>query len=187
MDYFETLNSRRSVRRFADRSIEDGKLEQLLEAVRQSPSWANMQCWQLVIVKDEETRSKLAELSFLESFFAPLGYKTNPAKKGIAEAPVNIVLCADPKQSGSIRGQEYYLTDIGIASQSMMLAVRALGLGTVFTGVFDEDGVRDLLKIPEDIRVVGLFPVGYPLDESEKKGPGRKALDEFVHYERWQS
>jgi nitroreductase len=185
MDFFEVLNTRRSTRRFADMKVEDEKLTQLLEAVRQSPSWANMQCWRLVVVKDEAVRAKLSELSFLKSFFEPLGYKVNPAKKGIAEAPVVVVFCADPSQSGDLRDQEYYLTDIGIAAQSFMLASRAMGLGTVFTGVFDEDEVRKLLGIPETIRVVGVFPLGYPLDDTQKKGPGRKELNEFVHYGKW--
>jgi nitroreductase len=185
MEFFDVLNSRRSVRRFSDRPVEDEKLTQLLEAVRQSPSWANMQCWRVVVVKDAAKREKLAELSFVESFFLPKGYNANPARKGIGEAPVVIVLCADPMQSGDLRGQDYYLTDTGIAAQSLMLAARALGLGTVFTGVFVEGKIRELLGIPSGIRVVGIFPVGYPLDDTPKKGPGRNELSDFVHYEKW--
>ncbi len=184
MDFFEVVRTRRSVRRFADRPVEDEKLDELLEAVRQSPSWANLQCWRFVVVKDPSARQEISDVSFVESFFSPRGYKANPSKKGLAEAPVVIVACADPAQSGTIWEQQYYMTDLGIASQSLMLAARALGLGTVFVGVFDEERIRALLSIPQDIRVVGLFPVGYPLEE-KASGPPRKPLGEIVFRGKW--
>ena len=69
--------------------------------------------------------------------------------------------------------------------ENLMLAAHAVGLGTVFVGVFDEEKVRDLLGIPAGIRVVGLFPLGYPQEE-RKTGPPRKPLDEIVFHERWE-
>ncbi len=184
MELMEAIRTRRSIRRFSDRPVEEEKLQALLEAVRQSPSWANMQCWRFVVVKDRQTREKISELSYVESFFAPRGYKSNPARKGLAEAPVVIVACADPGKSGMIGGQSYYLTDMGIAGQTLMLGARGLGLGTVFVGVFDEEKLRPLLGIPDDIRVVGIFPLGYPLEEKEG-GPPRKPLTEIVTFEKW--
>lgn len=184
MDIFEAIKKRRSLRRFSERPVEDEKLQALLDSVRLSPSWANMQCWKLIVVKDPETRKKMSELSFVESFFSPLGYKANPSKKGLAEAPVAIVACADPTQSGNIWGQPYYMTDIGIASENLMLAATALGLGTVFVGVFHEDNLREILGIPSSIRIVGLFPVGYPL-EARETTVSRKPLSEIVFSEKW--
>jgi nitroreductase len=184
MDVFEAIKSRRSVRRFSDKPVEDEKLHSILEAVRQAPSWANLQCWRFIIVKDFDKKQKISELSYVESFFSPLGYKTNPAKKGLAEAQTIIVACAEPAQSGAIWGQLYYMTDIGIASQTLMLAARALGLGTVFVGVFDEEKIRALLDIPSHIRVVGLFPIGYPLEE-KTTGPSRKPLNEIAFNGKW--
>jgi nitroreductase len=186
MEFFEALTTRRSIRKYQQRPVEDEKLNAVLEAVRAAPSWANQQCPRLVVVRDAGTRQGISELSYLESFFAPKGYKTNPAVHALAQAPVVIVLCADPAQSGSVRGQEYYLADTGIAAQSLMLAARALGLGTVFVGVFQEEPLRDLLGIPERVRVVGLFPLGYPAEE-KKEGPKRKPLGEICSFERWVS
>jgi nitroreductase len=185
METLEAIRTRRSVRRFMDKPVEDEKLTAVCEAVRQAPSWANRQCWRIVVVKNAAFREKLSELSYVESFFGSVGYKANPARKGIAEAPVVIVACADPSQSGVIWKQSYYLTDIGLAAQNLMLAARALGLGTVFVGVFNEEGIRDLLNIPSGIRVVGIFPLGYPLGE-KTEGPPRKPLNEIVFYERWE-
>jgi nitroreductase len=184
MDFFEALSTRRSIRKYQERSVEEEKLRAVLDAVRASPSWANQQCWRIVVVNDATTKQGLSELSFLESFFAPKGYKTNPAMKALAQAPVVIVLCADPTQSGTVRGQDYYLADCGIAAQSLMLAANAQGLGTVFVGIFQEEPLRDLLAIPENIRVVGLFPLGYPAEE-KKEGPKRKPLAEFCFSEKW--
>jgi len=184
MEVFEAIRTRRSVRRFTDKGIEREKLASILEAARQAPSWANLQCWRFVVVEDPETREKLSDLSYVESFFGPRGYKSNPSRKGIAEAPVVIVACADPDQSGVLWKQSYYMTDIGIAAQNLMLAARALGLGTVFVGVFNEEGVRDLLNIPTHVRVVGIFPVGYPLEE-KTEGPARKPIDEIVFEGEW--
>ena len=162
MEFFETLSTRRSIRTYQDRPVEGEKLHAVLEAVRTSPSWANQQCWRLVVVRDPDTKQGISELSYLESYFATKGYKSNPAMKALAQAPVVLVLCAEPTQSGAIRGQDYYLADAGIAAQSLMLAARVQGLGTVFVGIFQEEPLRDLLGIPESIRVVGLLPLGYP-------------------------
>jgi nitroreductase len=184
MELFEAIRTRRSVRKFLDRPVEDGKLQQLLEAVRMAPSWANMQCWHFIVTQEKAVKEKISELSYVESFFAPRGYKANPARKALAEAPLVIVACADPEKSGVLWDQPYYMTDLGIACQNLWLAARGLGLGTVFVGVFDEEKLRELLGIPSHIRIVGLFPVGYPFEE-KAEGPARKPLNEIVFYEKW--
>ncbi|KKL85792.1 hypothetical protein LCGC14_1951180 [marine sediment metagenome] len=184
MDIFEAINTRRSVRRYSDRPLGDEILREVFESVRQSPSWANMQCWRFVAVRDAEAKEMLAEYSYMESFFAGKGYKVNPAKKALREAPVVLVACADPADSGEVRGQDYYLLDIGIASQTLMLAARGHGLGTVFVGIYEEGKVKELLGIPEGVRVAGLIPIGYPLEEKDK-GPSRKEVSEILYPVRW--
>ncbi len=184
MELFEAIKSRRSIRKYSDKPVEDEKLQAVLEAVRTAPSWANYQCWRLVVVKDKNTRGQISALSYVESYFASKGYKSNPSMKALADAPVVIVLCADPGQSGVIWGQNYYLVDAGLAAQNLMLAAKGLGLGTVFVGVYDEDKLKSLLHVPSEIRVVGLFPLGYPVEE-KKDGPARKPLQEICFYEQW--
>lgn len=180
----KAITTRRSIRKFTSQNIEEEKLHQILESIRLSPSWANMQCWQVLQVKSPELRKQLSDLAYVEAYFAPKGYKTNPAQKAIAEAPCTLVLCADPSRSGRIWDQNYYLVDCGIAAQSLMLTAHCQGLGSVFVGVFDEAKIKELLQIPREIRVVGLFPIGYPLDP-KKDGPARKNQNDFVHSERW--
>ena len=184
MDLFEAIKTRRSIRNYLDQPVEDDKLLAVLESVRMAPSWANMQCWRMVVVRDKAAREKLSELSYLESYFAPKGYRSNPSKKALAQAPVIIVLCADPIKSGEIGNQHYYLVDAGIAAENLMLAARGQGLGSVFVGVFDEPNLKSTLNIPEAIRVVGLFPMGYPAEE-KKDGPPRKLLKDICFDEQW--
>jgi nitroreductase len=186
MDTLEAIRTRLSVRKFTDRPVEPEKLRAVLEAARLAPSWANMQCWRFIVVQDQAVKERISELSYVESFFAARGYKFNPAQKALAQAPVVIVACADPVQSGDLGGQHYYMTDMGIAAENLMLAAHDQGLGSVFVGVFDEEQLGDLLEIPPGVRIVGLFPLGYPLEEG-KSGPPRKPLDEIVCYGKWKS
>ena len=145
METLEAIRTRRSVRRFSDQPVEPEKLQAVLEALRQAPSWSNLQCWSLVVVEDQAVRERISQLSFVESFFAAYGYKTNPAQKALAQAPLVIVACADPQRSGDLRGQQYYLADLGIATGNLMLAAHDQGLGSVFVGVFDEEQLKALL------------------------------------------
>jgi nitroreductase len=186
MDTLEAIRTRRSVRSFSDRPVEEEKLQAVLEAVRQAPSWANMQCWRLVVIRDQSVKERISELSYVEAFFATRGYKSNPAQKALAQAPLVIVACAEPEQSGDLGGQHYYMTDMGIAAENLMLAAHSLGLGSVFVGVFDEEQLGELLDIPPGVRIVGLFPLGYPLDAGKGRSP-RRPLEESVFYGKWKS
>ncbi|MFW9995096.1 MAG: nitroreductase family protein [Candidatus Odinarchaeota archaeon] len=184
MDLFEAIHTRRSVRRFLEKPVEDEKLQKIVEAARAAPSWANLQCWRFIIVKDAKMRENISELTGMYDGSEFTAERDNPAKKGIPQAPVLIVACADPLQSGNLWNQHYYLADMGIAAQNIMLSARAHGLGTVFIGVFHEEKIKELLGIPPEIRVVGLFPIGYPLRE-KKEGPPRKQVNEIIFYEKW--
>jgi nitroreductase len=186
MELFEAIRTRRSIRKYTDKPVEDEKLSAVIEAVRQAPSWANKQCWRMVVVREKETRQKLSDLSYVESYMAPMGYKANPSKKALAEAPVVIALCADPADSGTLWEQQYYLVDCGIAAQTLMLAARAQGLGSVFVGIYEEQKVKELLGVPASVRVVGLFPMGYPTEEG-KAGPPRKPVEEICFQEKWKA
>ncbi len=185
METLEAIKTRCSVRKFSDRPVEHDKLMTVLNAARMAPSWANLQCWRFVVVQDPATKRRISEFSYVDSFFAAKGYKTNPSQLALAEAPVVIVACAQPNQSGDMRGQQYYMTDIGLAAENLLLSAHDQGLGSVFVSIFEEKPLADLLGIPAYISIVGLFPLGYPQNESSSSSP-RKPLEELVFYERWQ-
>ncbi|MEA3475155.1 MAG: nitroreductase family protein, partial [Candidatus Cloacimonadota bacterium] len=109
MTVFEVIKSRRSIRKYSLRDIEEEKLQTILEAGRLAPSWQNKQCWRFVVVKDKEKIHQLALKSGLIS----------KANFFIKDAAVVIVLCANPKDSGFMNGQYYYLVDTAIAFQQM--------------------------------------------------------------------
>jgi len=184
MNVFEAIETRKSIRSYNPRELEEEQLMRILEAGRLAPSWQNKQCWQFVVVKDKDTIGKLALRSGLIS----------KANFFIKDAPVVIVACADPKASGHLNGQDYYLVDVAIAFQQMMLAAWEMNIGTCWLGAFNENKVREILGIPEKIKVVGLSPFGYPKEKDSlyakaiKTFAGskkRKNLEKIVHWEKW--
>lgn len=174
---FDAIASRRSIRSFEDRPVEKEKLDICLDAARRAPSWANRQCWQFVLV---EGRIQVDGLGIVP--------------KHMKNVPALVVACAEPDKSGNLDGKPYYMVDVAIAVEHLVLAAWEQGLGTCWVGAFKEDKVRSALGIPEDVRVVALIPIGYPADKEGirarllKKMVGsanRKDLKEIVHYGKW--
>jgi nitroreductase len=175
MDIFQVIRDRRSIRKYKDLPVEQEKLEQLLDAARLAPSWKNMQCWRFLVLKDRKGIEAL-----LDAF-----PDDNPGKKALTMAPVVVVVCADPIDSGIENGIEYYIADTAIAFQHFCLAAHALGLGTCWMGWYDEDLIKEAFAIPEMIRVVGVTPLGYP-DQEPKQRP-RKELAEIAYFNEWEN
>ncbi len=178
-EFFSVLAERRSIRKYEDRPVPPELLAQLLEAVRMTPSWANTQCWEVVVVGEAATKEKLA---------ATLG-KGNPATRAVAAAPLVLVICGKKQASGYYNGVvttkhgDWLLFDLGIFTQSICLAAHAMGLGTVVVGLFDHAQAAKVLGVPEGYELVTMLPLGYPAQEV--KAPRRKEVAEFVHRERW--
>lgn len=180
MDVIEAIRTRRSLRQYQPNPISDNDLATVLEAARWAPSWANTQCARFVVVKDNQTKAKLAET--LAS--------GNPATAAMTQAPIIIVACAELKKSGYYKeGQamtdkgDWFMFDVALAMQNVTLAAHALGLGTVHVGLFDAAKVAKILNVPESFAVVEMMPLGYPA--AEGRTPRRKELSETVFYEGW--
>ena len=170
MNVIDAIKTRKSVRRYLDKPVEDNKLNTVLEAGRLAPSASNRQEWRFVVVRDPETRKGLAEAAGGQGF--------------VGEAPVLIAACAETDGHVMRCGQLSYPIDVAIALDHMTLGAVELGLGTCWIGLFDEKKVKEILGIPEEIRVVQLMPLGYPADPS----PARKSrlqLDTIVKYDHW--
>jgi nitroreductase len=179
MDVMETIRGRRSIRKYKTDPIADDVLHTLLEAIRWAPSWANTQCWEVILVKDAKTRSDVTTAF-------PRG---NPALSAIVDAPLLLVLCGKKGLSGYYKGQvatskgDWLMFDTGIAMQNLCLAAHSLGLGTVVVGLFDHKKVEEILGVPSGTEVVAMTPVGYPAAEGGT--PKRKEISEFVFYEKY--
>jgi len=170
MDVFEAIRTRRSIRRYLDKPVEEEKLSRVLEAARLSPSAANNQPWRFIVVTDPKVKERLRSAYNREWFIS---------------APVIIVGCALPREAWVRRdGEEYWKVDLAIAMQSLVLEAWELGLGTCWIGAFREDEVKRALGIPDEARVVAMTPLGYP---DEDKGPvtDRKPIGEIVSYNHW--
>jgi nitroreductase len=171
MELFQAIRSRRSVRSFQERDVEDEKLERVLEAARLAPSARNLQDWRFVVVKDPERRRMLAEASKNQSF--------------VGEAPVVIAACGTMPDYVMTCGQKASTVDITIAVDHMTLAAAAEGLGTCWIGAFYEERVKEILGIPSNVSVVALLPLGYPAEAEALTRTGRKKLEEIVARESW--
>jgi len=141
-----------------------------LEAGRLAPSADNRQPWRFVVVTNDKIKEKL-RAAYDEEWFV--------------SAPVIIVGCAVPKEAWvRMDGQEYWMVDVAIAMQNMILTATELGLGTCWIADFDEEAARKPLKLPLGVRVVAMTPLGYPAEQKRPVG-NRKPLSEIVHYNNW--
>ncbi len=169
MDIYEIIRIRRSVRAFLDKEIPEGTLTRLLEAARIAPSANNCQEWRFVVVRNQSSKEEISRIA---------------GQDFIADASVVLVCCGIDNGKMMMCGQQAYPIDVAIAIDHITLCAVAEGLGTCWIGHFDENKVKKLLGIPNEIRIVELLPIGYPSDTSEKE-KNRLSLDEIVKYEKW--
>jgi nitroreductase len=168
MELMEAIRSRRSIRSYSDKAVEEEKLQRVLDAGRMAPSARNMQDWMFIVVRDSSLRKRLAEAARNQEF--------------VGGAPVVIVACGTTDYVMTC-GQLTYPIDAAIAIDHMTLAAVEEGLGTCWIGAFFEDKVKEILGIPRPIHVVALLPIGYPA--GNPKPTPRKGMDEIVRYDRW--
>ena len=154
MSLFDVILSRRSIRRYENKEIPQDTLDKIVEAGRQSPSAVNKQPYRFVIVTDSEIKKELKGLfsRFLEN------------------APIVIIGCANTK--ARLTGK-WATVDTTIALENMVLAAWSLGIGSCWIGSFNEQKIKELLKIPEDWKIVALVTFGYPAEtpKPRKKKP----------------
>ena len=181
MELMDAINTRRAIRRIKSDPISEDVLNTVLTAIQMTPSWANTQCWEVVVVKDQAVKEQLAET-------LPAG---NPALKAMTQAPAVLVMCGKRGLAGFKKGEtttdkgDWFMFDVGAATQNASLAAHALGLGSVVVGLFDAPKAGEIVGVPAQVSVVALLPLGYP--ERIPTAPKRKDLKEFVyenHYER---
>jgi nitroreductase len=165
VDVLDAIRRRRSVRAYAPRAIGADTLRRLREALRSAPSACNFQPWRFIFVSDESLRGELSRLANGQTW--------------VAGAPVIVVACGLPAKAYAKMGGHGNSVDVdvAIAVDHLTLAAVAEGLGTCWIGAFDEAGVKALLGVPAEAKVVAMTPVGYPespglihpLDDARRK------------------
>lgn len=171
MELFEAIDLRRSVRAYKRDDVSDEDVRKLIDAARRAPSAGNIQPWEFVVVRNIDIKRRLAAAALHQSF--------------IEEAPVVIVVCADQRRSswgyGGRGANLYCLQDTAAATENMLLAVCAMGLGACWVGAFHENEVRSILRVPDGVRPVAIVTVGYPAERPQPRS--RRSLGHIIHCE----
>jgi nitroreductase len=202
MDVMTAILGRRSIRKYKSKPVEEEKIRLVLEAARYAPSAGNTQPWDFIVVTDPQIKTRVGELFqsghhklYTEVVDEPLvgrelEERMRDRRTGIYEkVPVYIIVCLNRKQRRFSRDPEaekqFEQQSVAAAIENLILAAYSLGLGTCWMGapVLKEAGIKQLLAIPEGVRVVAGIPLGYA-DESPPPRP-RYELKEVVHRERW--
>lgn len=165
--YMNIIN-RVSVRRFADRAVTSGQETAILHAAMSSPSGVNKQPWQFVVIDDPQLKLRLAEAL--------------PYAKMVAHAPVAILVCGDSNRFLEGVDNVLWEQDLSAASENILLAAHAIGLGGVWTCVFPHEEritpVRSILNLPDNLIPFSLIPIGYP---EKSHAPMDKWHPERIH------
>ena len=169
MHFSELIRMRYSVRAYKPYTVEEEKLQQVLDAACLAPTAANRQPFQLIVIHTKGREKELNRIYGRDWFVQP---------------PLVIGICGVPALAWSRRdGMNYYAVDVTIAMDHLILAATDLGLGTCWIGAFDPDAAREVLGLPDTVEPIAFTPLGYPADEPGPKK--RKPLSELVHYESW--
>ena len=165
-----SIFTRRSVRKFADRAVEPEVIDRMLRAAMQAPSATNQQPWEFIVIDDRTTIDKLADFS--------------PYAKMLPGAPLAVVIL----EKQGMRAQLFTEQDLGAAAQNMMLQLVEDGLGSVWMGVGRgserEAFVTEMFALPENVKPFGVFAIGYPTDENANKFVDRYEEDR-VHWNKY--
>lgn len=170
MEFFNVLKTRRSIRQFAAKGVDDRTIRRILAAANRAPSAGNLQAYEIYVVKGRALRQRLDAAS--------------GGQGPVARAPVVLVFCAVPSQSAARYGakgeQLFCIQDATIACAYAQLAATALGLASVWIGAVHElEVVKESLRLRDGLWPIAFLPIGYPAERPAPKG--RRALTDFVH------
>jgi nitroreductase len=166
-EFIQTIFARRSIRKYTDEPVGEADIQRLLEAAMAAPSASNRKPWQFVVVTERRTLDALAE--------------AHPHGKMLFDAPLCIAVCGDLTEV-----ERYWVQDCSAATENLLLAATALGLGAVWLGVYPKEPriafTRPILGLPETIMPLNLIAIGHPAEEKE---PRTQYDESRVHRERW--
>jgi nitroreductase len=169
MEAQETILTRHSIRRYTSTPVSDSLVTEVLRAAMSAPSAGNQQPWQFVIIADRRVREEIPTF--------------HPYAQMVREAPIAILVCGDLRLE-SYPG--YWVQDCSAATQNILLAAHAKGLGAVWVGVYPKEErvarFQDLLGLPAQVIPLALVPLGFP---AEHLPPANRYNASRVHRDRW--
>ena len=169
MDAMDAILSRRSIRRYTTQSVSDEVIKELLEAAMSAPSAGNEQPWHFSVINERQILNKIPEI--------------HPHSGMLRDAPVAILVCGDETLQ---KYQGYWVQDCSAATENILIAAQAKGLGGVWLGVYPiadrVTGIRKLLGIPEHVIPFSLISIGYP---AEQKPRSDRYDASRIHHNKW--
>ena len=177
MTVTECIETRRSIRKYRPDPVDHSLLESIVALASYSPSWKNTQITRYTAVEDSSLLNEIADK-----------YTPDYNSKIIRQAPMLMAVTFIKGRSGFERDGSYstkkedrwQMFDVGAACQTFCLAAKEKGLGTVIMGIFDEDGISELLHIPEEQELAALIAIGWP--DIDPDAPKRKSTEELLQY-----
>ena len=169
------IASRKSVRSYTEEAVSDAEIETLLRAAMAAPSAMNVQPWSFVVVNGRESLDALSEKL--------------PYAKMLTTAPLAIVVCGDAViegRDGNKSENGSWMLDCSAATENLLLAAEAMGLGAVWTGAYPVPdrvaAVKEALGLPEEVMPLNVIAIGHPAGEDQPKDKWNPAK---IHYGRW--
>lgn len=166
------IAQRTSVRGYSDKKVEDEKVEALLRAAMAAPTARDCRPWAFVVIKDRDVLQAIAD--------------TLKNSRMAAKAQLAIAVCGDMTKAMEGEGRDFWIQDASAATENLLIAATAQGLGAVWTGIYPSaertQTCRELLGLPEHIIPLNIIPIGYPAGEvapKDKWDPTR------IHTDRW--
>ncbi len=174
-DILDLITSRRTIKSFLPKYVSGENIAKIIDAARHAPSCGNVQNWKFIVVIKPELKESLAKACYDQYEMTAAG--------------AFIVVCAEPEKAeryyGS-RGEKLYsIQNCAAAIENMLLEAHSLGLGTQWVGAFDEEEVKSLVGIPEEVRPQAIVVVGYPKEIPGK--PPKYPLESVVYFNSWRS
>ena len=168
MEAYEAIMTRRSVRAYTAQPVPDDAIKELLAAAMNAPSASNQQPWQFVVVTERKQLNALTTVL--------------PYGQMLKGAPLAIAVCGDRQ----LQSEEYWVQDCSAATQNLLLAAHAKGLGAVWLGVYPRSehvaGISKLFNLPAHVIPLCVVSMGYPL---ESQPPVRRYNEARIHYDQW--
>lgn len=168
----DNIAQRKSVRSFTDEAVSKDQLEKIVRAGMAAPSAINKQPWAFIVLTDKSMMNALAEKL--------------PNAKMLTQAAAAIVVCGDMDKAIEGDARDFWIQDTSAATENILLAAEAMGLGAVWTGAYPRmekvELIRDMLKLPENIIPLNIIPIGHPAGDNQPKD---KWVPENVHWDKW--
>lgn len=179
MELKQVLETRRSVRKFADKPVEREKIDACLDAARLAPSACNSQPWHYIVIDDPQVKEKFCAEVFGGAYHI---------SKWAAKAPVLVAVVSDKgsvisRLGGFLRRTEFYLVDQGISGEHFVLRAWDLGLGTCWIGWLDAPKAAKFFNLPSGKKIEHLIALGYPAETPDARP--RVALGKMSSYNKY--